>query len=279
MDLADPTIKKLYEAYSTRAIIYRFNRFWPKTEHLNQWIHQTWSIECEISLWAKGFFIVYFENPADYKQVIENGPWFWGRERSFITPWKSNFDLAHASVTITLVWDKLLNLPIHFCSIEVLKEIGNTLGRFVVVVGDCLQTRMATYICHCVEVDLSEGFHEQITLKWNSKTWVQDLDYENTTFRCRFYLQTWHLQGTCPMARPPKKRNPKPRMKRWDSPDPNNNREIEDEDDGLVQNAKNKETKEEMNQDIREDHHGKESMQCTKNSQKDYGIADHIDLA
>ena len=106
-----------------------------------------------------------------------------------------------------------------------LKEIGNTLGKFVVVDGDRLHKGMATYVRICVEVDLSEGLPEQITLNWNSKTWVQHLDYENTTFRCRSCLQTGHLQGSGPLARPPKKRKPKPRTKRWDSLEPNNNLE------------------------------------------------------
>ena len=160
MELADPTIKDIYLAYSARAIICKFNGFWPKTEHLYQWIHNNWSTECDISLCAKGFFIVYFENPTDYKQVTENGPWFWGRAECFITPWTSDFDPAHASVTITPVWVKLLNLPPHFCSIEVLKEIGNALGKFVVVDWDRIEKGMATYACICVEVDLSKGLHE-----------------------------------------------------------------------------------------------------------------------
>jgi hypothetical protein len=67
VDLTDPTIQEIYVAYSARAIICRFNGFYPKYEQLHQWIYQTWYTEFEISLCAKGFFIVYFENPADYK--------------------------------------------------------------------------------------------------------------------------------------------------------------------------------------------------------------------
>ena len=53
---------------------------------------------------------------------------------------------------------------------------------------------MTTYACICVEVDLSVGFLEKITLKWNSKTWVQQLDYENTSSRYRICNKTGHLQ-------------------------------------------------------------------------------------
>ena len=170
----------------------------------------------EITLCAKGFFIVYFEVPADHKKVIENGPRFWGRVGCFITPLTIDFDLVHASVTITPVWVKLLNLPIHFWSIEALKEIWNALGKFVAVDGDQIQKGMATYVRICIEVDLSEGLPKKITLNWNSKSWVQLLDYENIAFRCITCLKTWYLQGLCPMAQLLRKTKPKP-MKRWAS--------------------------------------------------------------
>lgn len=234
VDLAASTIKELYEAYTARAIICRFNGLWPNSEQLHQWIHQTWSTHVEITLCAKGLFIVYFECLADFKQMNENGPWFWGSARCFITPWKSNFDPVNASVTITPVWVRLLNLPIHFWCIEALKEIGNTLGKFVVVDEDRLQKGMATYVRICVEVDLSKGFPEKIILQWYSNSWEQYLEYENTAFRCISCLQTRHLQGMCLLDRTTKKRNPKPRSKRWDNPKLNNNSEIEVEDDGIV---------------------------------------------
>ena len=126
----------------------------------------------------------------------ENRPWFWGRVGCFMTPWKSDFDPVNAPVTITPIWVRLLNLSIHFICIEALKEIGNTLGKFVAVDGERLQKGMATYVHICVEVDLSKGLPENIILKWNSNSWVQHLDYENTAFGCRSYLQTGLSTGS-----------------------------------------------------------------------------------
>ena len=74
VEMVTPIIKELYEAYSKRAIICRFNGFWPKTEQLHQWIHQNWSTSIEVSLCAKGFFVVYFQKLEDYRLVNENGP-------------------------------------------------------------------------------------------------------------------------------------------------------------------------------------------------------------
>ena len=225
---------------------------------------------------AKGFFIVYFKAPTNHKKVIENGPWFWGRDGCFITPWTANFDPVHALVTITLVWVRLLNLPIHFWSIEALNEIGNALGKFVAVDDDCLQKGMATYVHIYIKVDLSEGLLKKITLNWNSKSWVQLLDYENTTFRCRTCLNTWHLQGSCPMAQPLKKRKPK-LVERWACPVLE--AKTKDVDDETIQTEEKKETSVELNQERKHNTWGQEPMQGVVNTQTISEVEEHSDPA
>ena len=201
-------------------------------------MHFISATEVEISLCAKGFFIVYFRNSVDYQKVHENDPYFWGRAGCFITPWTPKFDPLHASVTITPVWVRLLNLPLHFWSGETLRDIGNSLGKFVVADIDWAKKGLATYARICIEVDLSEGLPEQIILIWKSQKWVQHLDYENTTFRCRSYLQTGHLQGTCPSARSAKKKRSKTKSKRWDILELNDTSGSEDEDEVSIHTSK-----------------------------------------
>ena len=90
--------------------------------------------------------------------MTENGPWFWGRAGCFITPWTANFDATLALVTITPVWVRLLNLPMHFCGIVALNKIGNALGKLVAIDWDRIRKGLVNYACICVEVDLSAGF-------------------------------------------------------------------------------------------------------------------------
>ena len=146
VEFQDSTIQELHGMYSEKTIICRFNGLWPKTKLLYQWIHNNWTKDCDISLCSKGFFIVLFDNLADYKKVLENGPWFWGKAGCFITAWTENFDPAHASVTITPVWVRLLNLPIHFCSIVALTEIENSLGKLVAIDWDRFKKGLVTYV-------------------------------------------------------------------------------------------------------------------------------------
>lgn len=70
-----------------------------------------------------------------------------------------------------------------------------------------------TFARICVEVDLSQGLSDHITLIFNNSLWKQLLDYENTTFRCRGCMQTGHLQYACPLARKDPKGNKKQQKK------------------------------------------------------------------
>ena len=135
---------------------------------------------------------------------------------------------------------------------------------------------MATYVHIYIEVDLSEGLPKKITLNWNSTSWIQQLDYENTNFRCKSHQKTGHLQGSCLLAKPSQKRNPKP-SKRWASLELNT--EGEEEENGTVQNDGNKETTTEMNQAMKEDTRGKEPMQCVVNTQTVSGVEEHSEIA
>ena len=45
-----------------------------------------------------------------------------------------------------------------------MKEIGNTLGKYVAIDIDYAHKGLATYARICIEVDLSEGFPDQIIL-------------------------------------------------------------------------------------------------------------------
>ena len=135
---------------------------------LYQLVHNNWATKCDIHLCSKGFFMVFFDKPTDYKKVTENGPWFQGRAGCFITTWIADFDPAYAPITITPIQVRLLNLPLHFCGIVALSEIGNALGKLVAIDYDRIAKGFQTYARICVEVDLSAWLPDQITLNWNS---------------------------------------------------------------------------------------------------------------
>ena len=52
-----------------------------------------------------------------------------------------------------------------------------------------------------MEIDLNKGLLDRLQLKHESFNWIQSLDYENTTFRCRFCHLTGRLQDSCPLPK------------------------------------------------------------------------------
>lgn len=119
------------------------------------------------------------------------------------------------------VWVRLHNLPLHFWHLKVLTTIGNSLGKFLKIDEDRVNRGIFTFARICVEVDLSQGLPEHITLKYNNSLRIQLLDYENTTFRCRSCMQTGHLQFNCPLSRqgPKGKKKQQKRPKGWQRTD------------------------------------------------------------
>lgn len=211
-DLADHT-----QQFAERAIICRFNGLWPRSKDLYDLIRDNWTHRCKVHFCAKGYFIVLFNLIEHYKKALEEGPWFMGSPGLFLTPWFPNFDPASAVITKAPVWIRLPNLPIHLWRTAVYRQIGNTLGCFLM--GDYAreQQGLYTYARVCAELDLSKGLPEFINLKINDSVWTQILDYENTAFRCRHCHLTGHLQNSCPSLAAKMKKGffAKTKPKRW----------------------------------------------------------------
>jgi len=210
-------VKNLINTLQTHAIICRFNGFWPRSLDLHNWIHTNWTTSCQVLLCSKGFFVVQFESQEDYQKILMQGPWFWGRAGLFITPWFPEFDADNMVVTKMPVWVRLPNLPLPFWHHEVLEDIGNRLGKFIISDEERREQGLFTYARICVEIDLSKGLPDKIQLQHESFKRIQALDYENTAFRCRSCHMTGHLHDSCPHARrfPKKKQGLNPKRKTW----------------------------------------------------------------
>jgi hypothetical protein len=212
----------------------KVERFKHPTKLFN-WIHTTWTTKCEISLCSKGFFIVCFHNHEEYQKIREEGPWFWGREGLFNTPWHPYFDPNKMSVTTTPVWVRLINFLLHFWSHQIMIDIGNKMGKHLKIDLERARTGLTTYACICVQMDISKGLLDKLILKWNSHKWIQILDYENTTFRCKICQKTGHLHGSFPFAFSPSLRTkgPKSKPKILDKPKQPIDNDLEEEKNSL----------------------------------------------
>ena len=78
---------------------------------------------------------------------------------------------------------RLLHLPLHCWSSNGLESIGNKLGKYI-----DRADRKEQFSCAkiCVEVELEIGLPEAIKLTVADWSHIQELDYEQIPFKCRF---------------------------------------------------------------------------------------------
>ena len=75
------------------------------------------------------FYSVRFTLKEDMDAVLEKGPWFIGGQFLSIRPWEPFFKPATANVSSIAVWVRLHALPLELYETEVLKQIGEAIGK------------------------------------------------------------------------------------------------------------------------------------------------------
>ena len=112
----------------------------------------------------------------------------------YLNKWTLDFDLNQDVSSDVPIWVRLLHLPLHYWNSRALESIGNTLKKYIDRVD-----RRDQYTCAriCVEVDLEVGLPEAINLTVAGWSYVQELDYEQFAFKCRFFHGYGNFSRTC----------------------------------------------------------------------------------
>ena len=122
----------------------------------------------------KDFYLIRFGLVEDYDNVLKGGPWFVGGHFLNIRVWEPNFKPTTAVCNMVAVWIRLLELPIEFYALCVLKEIGNAIGPVLQIDSSTTVKARGRYAKICVQIDLNKPLVQQILLKGQ----IQDIQYE-----------------------------------------------------------------------------------------------------
>jgi len=79
-------VNELYADFHTKAVIRRFNGFWPKLNAIHHWIFITWTSNRDSHLFSVGFLIFRFDTVKDKEYALNERPWFWGNACLFMIP-------------------------------------------------------------------------------------------------------------------------------------------------------------------------------------------------
>ena len=181
----------------------RLNGHSPWLVYCHKWIPEVWkpllSENISIYPYAWGFFIVAFNSLEDRMIIEDSELWFWGSSRIFLK--YPSFDPTTTIISTTLVWVRILNLPLHLWNVESLRAIWNTVSNILESKSDTQDYVKTTFTRIYVEMDFSKGFPTEIILTSENYCWVQIPDYDNLLFWCQAFYEMGHLAKNNPKSK------------------------------------------------------------------------------
>nr|POF02338.1 hypothetical protein CFP56_31232 [Quercus suber] len=91
----------------------------------------------------------------DLEMVIKRGPWFVGDHFLSLRPWEPFFKPSTANVSLIAVWIRLNELPIELYETEVLKEIGEYIGKVLRIDSHTAMEACGKYARLYVQIDIN----------------------------------------------------------------------------------------------------------------------------
>ncbi len=111
-------------------------------------------------------------------------------------PWHKDFNPLTKSLNTFPVWVRLLNLPLHLWVDSILEEVGSSLGAFCYIDKASSNVFHTTYAHILVEIDVSKGLPDIVSMASSLRSWDILLDYEGIPFYCRKCHKTGHLASS-----------------------------------------------------------------------------------
>jgi hypothetical protein len=102
--------------------------------------------------------------------------------------------IRRQSISAFHLWVLLPGLPLQLWNTKALEAIGNTLGHFIKVDEEAIQSLDKRMEKVLVEVDIHAGLLETLEIEWRGHLLVQRLDYLGIPFRCSLCRRTRHLR-------------------------------------------------------------------------------------
>ncbi|KAK9990556.1 hypothetical protein SO802_025541 [Lithocarpus litseifolius] len=103
-----------------------------------------------------GFLLFRFFSKEDLDSVLMKGPWFIGDHFLSIRPWEPFFKPLTANVALIAVWIRLYELPIELYETEVLKEIGESIGKVLRIDSHTAMEARGKYARLCIQINVNK---------------------------------------------------------------------------------------------------------------------------
>ncbi|XP_030923106.1 uncharacterized protein LOC115949992 [Quercus lobata] len=145
---------------------------------------------------GEDFFSVRFSLKEDMDAVLKNGPWFIGGHFLSIRPWEPFFKPASASVSSIAVWVRLHALPLELYEMEVLKQIGEAIGRVLRIDSHTAMEARGRYARLCIQLDVTKPLINTVLIG----RFEQPVVYEGIHKLCFSCGRIGHRLEACPLT-------------------------------------------------------------------------------
>jgi hypothetical protein len=153
----------------------------------------------ELHISSKGFFIAVFMILEDRDKVFEGGSYFHTSTGLYMRPWKENFPPQKETFKNVPLWLWLYSLSLNYWLPSTFEAIRNKLGKYVKTSKATLKGRYTSYARICIDMDVLGALPEAMSLEFMDVEWIQSIDYEQISFRCRRCHEHGHLFRECPL--------------------------------------------------------------------------------
>ncbi|XP_061340577.1 uncharacterized protein LOC133287044 [Gastrolobium bilobum] len=138
---------------------------------MKKWLENMWAREGQLMITdvENGFYLVRFSEKKDLDHALTAGPWVILDHYLVIRAWEPDFQPFQAAINRVMAWVKLHQLSIEYVNTEVVKSIGNWIGRFVKLDAATTSLARGRFARICVELDLSKPLQADYKLEGRLK--------------------------------------------------------------------------------------------------------------
>ncbi|CAN0829090.1 hypothetical protein LINGRAHAP2_LOCUS1045 [Linum grandiflorum] len=139
-------------------------------------------------------FLASFENPLDYDHALTGGPWMILDHYLVVHSWDPSFRASSNLPPKMVVWVRFPRLPYQYYHEDVLKGLGNLVGRTVRMDNRTLTSARGKFARLAVEINLREPVATGVLL---DDVW-QEVEFENLPTLCFECGRVGHEADACP---------------------------------------------------------------------------------
>ncbi|XP_019240946.1 PREDICTED: uncharacterized protein LOC109220933 [Nicotiana attenuata] len=142
---------------------------------------------------GEDYYIIKFKKRDNMEKAVQQGPWFINGHFLSITKLKPNFVASKERFTTMAFWIRLPQLPTEFYDGEILRKIGNAIGRLLKVDVCTSTTLKGRYARLCIELPLEIPVQQFLYVGKHE----QQIHYEGENFLCTICSRLGHTKNQC----------------------------------------------------------------------------------